>query len=247
MAEADAPATCPEGHVGAGGSSPSSPPPDGAPPRAEACAARRWPAGAAAAAPAAERTAVTLSSWDDYPVHQAAEFIAHPATRDRNFYDRYYFNMHPCSRDWFAIFGFGQYPNLGVVDAFVDVRRAAPSTSSAPRPRGRPGRPLGGPVPDRGARAAAAPAVRGGADRAPRRHGRHLGGPHPRRRPSPASTCAPRAGWSSTPSAWPRRGVVGDAHGGRDRHRRHPGALLGHPRPLLGGPPGRRARARRHP
>ena len=63
-----------------------------------------------------------LSSWDDYPVHQAAEFIAHPATSDRNFYDRYYFNMHPCSGDWFAIFGYGQYPNLGVVDAFIDVR-----------------------------------------------------------------------------------------------------------------------------
>ena len=65
---------------------------------------------------------VTPTSWDDFPVHQAAEFIAHPATSDRNFYDRYYFNMHPCSGDWFAIFGYGQYPNLGVVDAFVDVR-----------------------------------------------------------------------------------------------------------------------------
>ena len=66
---------------------------------------------------------MTLSSLDDYPVHQAAEFIAHPATSDRNFYDRYYFNMHPSSGDWFAIFGYGQYPNLGVVDAFIDVRR----------------------------------------------------------------------------------------------------------------------------
>jgi hypothetical protein len=65
---------------------------------------------------------VTLSSWDDFPVHQAPEFIAHPGTSDRNFYDRYYFNMHPSSDEWFAIFGFGQYPNLGVVDAFVDVR-----------------------------------------------------------------------------------------------------------------------------
>ena len=66
---------------------------------------------------------MTLSSWDDYPVHQAPEFIAHPGTSDRNFYDRYYFNLHPCTGDWFAIFGFGQYPNLGVVDAFIDVRR----------------------------------------------------------------------------------------------------------------------------
>jgi len=66
---------------------------------------------------------MTLSQWDDYPVHQAPELIRHPATSDRNFYDRYYFNMHPCAADWFAVFGFGQYPNLGVVDAFVDVRR----------------------------------------------------------------------------------------------------------------------------
>jgi len=66
---------------------------------------------------------VTLSAWDDFPVHQAAELIRHPATSDRNFYDRYYFNMHRCSRDFFAIFGFGQYPNLGVVDAFIDVRK----------------------------------------------------------------------------------------------------------------------------
>jgi hypothetical protein len=65
---------------------------------------------------------VSLSSFDDYPVHQASEFIAHPATSDRNFYDRYYFNLHPRSDGYSAIFGFGQYPNLGVVDAFVDVR-----------------------------------------------------------------------------------------------------------------------------
>src|SRR6187401_1727207 len=63
-----------------------------------------------------------VTSWDDYPVHQTAEYIAHPATSDRNFYDRYYFNLHPSSDEYFAIFGMGQYPNLGVKDAFVDVR-----------------------------------------------------------------------------------------------------------------------------
>jgi len=68
---------------------------------------------------------MTVSSWDDYPVHQASEFIAHVATSDRNFYDRYYFNLHPSSADYFAIIGVGQYPNLGVKDAFVDVRVGA--------------------------------------------------------------------------------------------------------------------------
>lgn len=66
---------------------------------------------------------MTLSEWDDFPVHQGPEFIRHPLTSDRNFYDRYYFNMHPSSGEWFAIFGMGQYPNLGVLDAFIDVRK----------------------------------------------------------------------------------------------------------------------------
>ena len=65
---------------------------------------------------------MVVSSWDDYPVHQASEFIRHPATSDRNFYDRYYFNLHACSDEYNAIFGLGQYPNLGVTDAFVAVR-----------------------------------------------------------------------------------------------------------------------------
>ena len=62
-----------------------------------------------------------LTSWDDYPVHQSADFIAHTASSDRNFYDRYYFFMHPSSGEMAAIFGLGQYPNLGVTDAFVAV------------------------------------------------------------------------------------------------------------------------------
>jgi hypothetical protein len=65
---------------------------------------------------------MTVSSWDDYPVHQTSEYVAHVVTSDRNFYDRYYFNLHPSSDEYFAIVGLGQYPNLGVKDAFVDVR-----------------------------------------------------------------------------------------------------------------------------
>ncbi|MEZ5210691.1 hypothetical protein [Gordonia sp. (in: high G+C Gram-positive bacteria)] len=70
---------------------------------------------------------------DDHPVHQVAEPIRNVGTSDRNFYDRYYFNCHPrLSSDpsrssdvetpWF-IFGLGVYPNLGVTDCFVVVRR----------------------------------------------------------------------------------------------------------------------------
>ncbi len=66
----------------------------------------------------------SLTSWDDFPVHQSAEFVRHPATSDRNFYDRYYFNLHASGDDYFAVVGLGQYPNLGVTDAFVAVTRA---------------------------------------------------------------------------------------------------------------------------
>ena len=66
---------------------------------------------------------MTVSSWDDLPVHQAAEWIAHPATSDRNFYDRYYFNAFDTGGEWIAVMGLGQYPNLGVTDAFITVRR----------------------------------------------------------------------------------------------------------------------------
>ena len=64
-----------------------------------------------------------LSSWDDYPVHQVAETIRHVGTSDRNFYDRYYFNLHGSSDELFMVMGLGQYPNLGVQDAFACVRR----------------------------------------------------------------------------------------------------------------------------
>ena len=62
-----------------------------------------------------------LTPLDDYPIHQVAEVMRHVATSDRNFYDRYYFNCHPCGPDLFLAAGLGQYPNLGVVDAFAAV------------------------------------------------------------------------------------------------------------------------------
>lgn len=64
-----------------------------------------------------------LSAWDDYPVHQHQQPVRHVATSDRNFYDRYYFNLHSDSDELFLITGLGQYPNLGVQDAFAVVRR----------------------------------------------------------------------------------------------------------------------------
>ena len=62
-----------------------------------------------------------LSPLDDYPLHQTSESMLHVATSDRNFYDRYYFNVHRCSDDLFMALGVGQYPNLGVTDAFAAI------------------------------------------------------------------------------------------------------------------------------
>lgn len=65
-----------------------------------------------------------LSAMDDYPVHQVAEVIRHVGTSDRNFYDRYYFNLHACDDSLFLVIGMGQYPNLAVQDAFACVTHA---------------------------------------------------------------------------------------------------------------------------
>ena len=62
-----------------------------------------------------------LSPLDDYPVHQVAEVMRHVGTSDRNFYDRYYFNLYNTDADLFCVFGLGQYPNLGTTDVFTCV------------------------------------------------------------------------------------------------------------------------------
>jgi hypothetical protein len=65
---------------------------------------------------------MTLSPLDDYPVHQAPLPIRQVTTSDRNFYDRYYFNCHAGTDELMLIVGVGQYPNLGVTDAFALAR-----------------------------------------------------------------------------------------------------------------------------
>lgn len=79
-----------------------------------------------------------LSPLDDLPVHQVAQTMATVGTGDRNFYDRYYFNLHECSDELFLVAGLGQYPNLGVTDAFVAVTHGSTQTVvRSSRPLGR--------------------------------------------------------------------------------------------------------------
>ncbi len=60
-----------------------------------------------------------LTPYDDYPIHQAPLPIDRVAASDRNFYDRYYFNVHDTAGEIFMAFGLAVYPNLGVMDAFA--------------------------------------------------------------------------------------------------------------------------------
>jgi hypothetical protein len=106
-----------------------------------------------------------LTSYDDFPIHQASVPIANSATGDANQYDRYFFNGY--SRDGQVYFGaaMGLYPNRHVADAafcvVVDgVQHSVFRSQRAPADRrdATDARPHQG----RGDRAAAHPATDGG-------------------------------------------------------------------------------------
>lgn len=64
-----------------------------------------------------------LSRFDDYPIHQTSEPIAHPATSDRNAYDRYWFNGYAGDGEFYFGIGAALYPNLGVMDCGFSIVR----------------------------------------------------------------------------------------------------------------------------
>ena len=65
-----------------------------------------------------------LNKLDDYPVHQTPEPLAHPATSDRNVYDRTWFNGYAADGSYYFGIGMAIYPLRGVLDcAFSVVRR----------------------------------------------------------------------------------------------------------------------------
>ena len=68
-----------------------------------------------------EGAPVPISPMDEYCAHQTHETFDYVYTSDRHFYDRYYFNCHSSSDEIFLVTGLGQYPNLGVSDAFVSI------------------------------------------------------------------------------------------------------------------------------
>lgn len=62
-----------------------------------------------------------LTPLDDYLAHQTPDTFDHVFTGDRNFYDRYYFSAHTLDGSVFLVVAMGEYPNVGVIDAFATV------------------------------------------------------------------------------------------------------------------------------
>jgi hypothetical protein len=64
-----------------------------------------------------------LSKFDDYPIHQTPEPVAHPASSDRNVYDRYWFNGYAADGDFYFGIGMGLYPHRGILDCGFSIAR----------------------------------------------------------------------------------------------------------------------------
>jgi len=67
------------------------------------------------------RFAGVLSSFDDYPIHQTSQPVAHTASTDLNHYDRYFFNGYTRDTRLFFAAAMGLYPNRHVADASFSV------------------------------------------------------------------------------------------------------------------------------
>lgn len=62
-----------------------------------------------------------LNKLDDYPIHQTPEPLAHPATSDRNVYDRTWFNGYAKDGSYYFGIGMAIYPHRGILDCAFSV------------------------------------------------------------------------------------------------------------------------------
>jgi hypothetical protein len=67
---------------------------------------------------------MTLSRFDDYCIHQTPEPVAHPASSDRNVYDRYWFNGYADDGDFYFGVALGLYPHLRIMDCGFSIVQA---------------------------------------------------------------------------------------------------------------------------
>lgn len=64
-----------------------------------------------------------ITSFDDYPIHQTSQPIAHTESGDPSAYDRYFFNGYSRDGKIFFAVAMGLYPNRHVIDASFSVVR----------------------------------------------------------------------------------------------------------------------------
>ena len=62
-----------------------------------------------------------LSLFDDYPIHQTPEPVAHPASSDKDVYERYWFNGCSSAGDMYFGVGTAYYPHLGIRDCGISL------------------------------------------------------------------------------------------------------------------------------
>ena len=62
-----------------------------------------------------------LSRFDEYPIHQTPQPIAHPATTDRNAYDRFWFNGYVEDGAFYFGIALGLYPNRQIMDGAFSI------------------------------------------------------------------------------------------------------------------------------
>src|SRR5215469_15088551 len=62
-----------------------------------------------------------LNKLDDFPIHQTPEPIAHPATSDRNVYDRTWYNGYAEDGSYYFGIGMAIYPHRGILDCAFSV------------------------------------------------------------------------------------------------------------------------------
>ncbi len=82
-----------------------------------------------------------LSRFDDYPIHQTPEPIGHPATSDRNVYDRYWLNGYAPDGEFYFGVGMARYPHRRILDGAFSVvhdgeQHAFHASQRAPREPG---------------------------------------------------------------------------------------------------------------
>lgn len=64
-----------------------------------------------------------ITSFDDYPIHQTWQPVAHPESGDPGHYDRYFFNGYSTDGSLFFALAMGLYPNRHVMDAAFSIVR----------------------------------------------------------------------------------------------------------------------------